>query len=465
MFRGQLEQDLGRINKLYQISELENIMKIVNNEFLSLQKKQIDLIINLKDNQSQKDFTWSQDLINKVIIQVQQLQLLITVDNTQNRSEQQQFQQEQIIQQEIDQIELVPKEQKSSKQEEEQVQKQQLSMGILNQQVQQLEQQQISQAKDESGWIQQKNIQVSNNQMMYSDYFDFKSKRPIFILASQISEDEKYLAIGDSFFFLHIYDMNTKKQIKQLDQNVSNIRFTDDSRYLVSGGGYGHLYCHDIGNNFSQIYNKKIHRDRIRDILVINNNQIITCDDYSIIITNMPYLQNNLQYIEEQNDQALLINHIGDFTRIDFDYKKDCIICCSGRYISFFMRQNGQEIFEYNVPSQKYINQIQMIPNNKIISSDRTSLILWQIDYDQKLLIQIRKFNQTEYYNFTFIDNSKIIIVCNREVFICDDDLNQLYSQDDIFKWQQVYFATRQIKSANYIIIQNNDQIKVLKRN
>ncbi|KAM3129384.1 hypothetical protein pb186bvf_018532 [Paramecium bursaria] len=444
MFKNQFEKDLGSINKQYQISELENIIQIVNNEFLLLQMQQIDLIINLKNNQSQCDFTFSQDLLKQAIIQVQKLQLLITVDNIQSVQEQQQFQQQQTAIEEKIQSQFVQsKGLQSRTNEKQQIYKQQGKIEeqikqengqIKVQQVQKLESQQISYAKEKEKEEMQQAYRkvVQNNQKIYSDYFDFQSDG--FIKVAQISEDEKYLAIGNKDCKLFLYDMNTKKQVKQLDFNqyVNICRFTKDSRYLICGDAKGYLYYYDFKNNVSQLYNNQIHKEQINDILVINNNQIITCSfDQSIIITNIPILQNNLPHQNSQTNQALLIQHNHYFNGIDFDFDNDLIISCSSDgYISFFMKQNGIEIFEQQVHSENQIHQIQIMPNNKILSSDIWSLMLWQIDYELKLLKNIRQFKQIN-NNFTFVDNSRIVIVRKGQVCICDDDLNLLYSQKD----------------------------------
>ena len=49
------------------------------------------------------------------------------------------------------------------------------------------------------------------------------------------------------------------------------MKFSNNSRHLLSGDYYGGLKCYDINKNYKIIYNKRVHHTCIHDIIPIDD--------------------------------------------------------------------------------------------------------------------------------------------------------------------------------------------------
>lgn len=96
-----------------------------------------------------------------------------------------------------------------------------------------------------------------------------------------ISPDKKWLASGDDKGTVKLWDMQTAKEIKTFDNNpelsvlysTTALAFIPDSKKLYTGTGVT-LLINDLSNAALEIFNKKIHENKITQILFSANGKI-----------------------------------------------------------------------------------------------------------------------------------------------------------------------------------------------
>ncbi|KAM3132338.1 hypothetical protein pb186bvf_015552 [Paramecium bursaria] len=249
----------------------------------------------------------------------------------------------------------------------------------------------------------------------------------------------------------HLVEMiQMSKKIIQIENSVTIIKFTNDSKFLSVGDSKGQFYCFYTQQKFYQKFKYNAHTFCINDMISIDDDRILSCSfDESISITSI-----------KQGKQLLLITklHYGSINGIEFDKQNDIIISCSyDNKIKFFEGKEGKFQFEQQKAHKVYVLQMQLVQGNNLLSSGQHDLILWQIDYKQQQLIRIKVLEQ-HHFNFTsLLNDSRIVIVCERSIQLLDSNLNQLQKTNHNLILSSIQQqSTRQLNSLKYIVVQGD---------
>ncbi|KAM3131328.1 hypothetical protein pb186bvf_016646 [Paramecium bursaria] len=120
---------------------------------------------------------------------------------------------------------------------------------------------------------------IQNQQFKFVKHMIFQSQD--IILTAQISEKGKFLAIGGIAGKIQIFYLNQRSQLRIFSWIVSK-----DSNILFSGDAKGYLHGYI-----------KWHQRGIQDMMIIDDNEILICSNYSIQITNVKLKQQLLNFL------------------------------------------------------------------------------------------------------------------------------------------------------------------------
>ncbi|KAM3131446.1 hypothetical protein pb186bvf_016376 [Paramecium bursaria] len=149
---------------------------------------------------------------------------------------------------------------------------------------------------------------------------------------------------------------------------------------MVCCGVYSpQIQIYRADNYYKQINSIQEQNGLIRDLKIINQDQILICDEHSSIFV----LEYTKKYIYEQR-------------YVEFDSQIRFVLH-QGKIIDFY-KMNGETTIYYqdNIISDR----IEIIKNtNHLISIRIFSLVLWLMDYKQRKLIKLKEFqNESQIY-------------------------------------------------------------------
>ena len=200
-----------------------------------------------------------------------------------------------------------------------------------------------------------------------------------------ISPDKKLLASGDDKGTVKLWDMPTAKEVKTFDNNpeftflnsTKALSFSPDSKKLYTGMG-STLIINDLSNAGKEIFNKKIHEERITQILVSTSGKIfVTAADDEVKIWDADNLASpktvaikgkkpSLAFDDANN---IIVVSTGNYTDVNSSFDIINIVTNKG-YITHINTATGQVIdtdeFENLDKDDFYIS-----PNGKLLAITR----------------------------------------------------------------------------------------------
>ncbi|KAM3133782.1 hypothetical protein pb186bvf_014191 [Paramecium bursaria] len=283
---------------------------------------------------------------------------------------------------------------------------------------------------------------------IFKDYTKLNQNYSIF--TAQMSQNEQYLAYGGYEQKLVIHDVHLDKEIKSinLDYKIYICRFSDDSKLLYVGCWEGYLLCIDIANNYKQIYNQRLNKDNICNLIEQSKKVIISSHKTCIIRTNI-----------KLNQQLLKIDnaHIDWIYGLDYNSQNDILVTGSqDQSIKFFKIEYGLLLIEKKLAHNNSIYKIQLTNSNKLISLSSEQIlkvgkqIIKTNVYYQQIRLQIKM-------GFTILIMSKYVKVLDKEFKVIKQINHSQY--DDV-----EFNETNQLQSMNYLIISGHKKFTVIKR-
>ncbi|KAM3142256.1 hypothetical protein pb186bvf_005665 [Paramecium bursaria] len=262
-----------------------------------------------------------------------------------------------------------------------------------------------------------------------SQYYQFN--------ASQISNDEQYLAYGGTEGILKIYDIKQAKiikeikELKELRDTLENIhiqacQFTfDSSQLFIAIGKF--VIGYDT-NDFQQTFKQQIHKICIYAIRTVLNQYLITSSaDKTIIKTDIKSGEQIFKLIDKCYIYTIEYNDVDD-------------IIVSG------LADHSIKVWDCK---------------NKNVWNN---LYKWRVDLAQRDLIKIQEFvDPNKILNFYFYQNSQnLLLICCNYIKILDNQGESIVKIDHQAGEQFPSTDIRQIESARYINIRSANNIIML---
>ncbi|KAM3127903.1 hypothetical protein pb186bvf_019973 [Paramecium bursaria] len=448
----QLQTDIHNIWIYNDMINLQALQDQIKNDFYSLEKEQIIKIQQLNVLENCYEFKVMKQILEQVKAQIDELSLKIHTkpyDIQKNEpliSNKQGLQREQSI---FKTLFNIPKLLEASKQinleKSLQTLEKSKTLEMTNRKGPQINNDKSLSLQQSFAKLVQSALQINQLQIGqvqdFNIYLDYKQISCI--NTSSLSQNEKILAIS-SLNRIKIYEMTslTNIFILELDSPVTVCKFSKDSKLIFCGDVEGNLYSFETDNSFKLQYKFKIHKSIVNNLIIINDQNVITSSqDQTIIITNVKSNKIEL-FIENTNTLGL-------------DYNKHTNVICStnSKEINFYHR-NGSLIFKRDYIDSDAIRQIQFMNENRLISRSQIRFMLWQVNYGEKWMAKVREFKyEMGILNiFSGLNDKRILIVTTFYSEIYDDKLDFI-QRIDINEYQYFDNQTCQIDSLNYILI------------
>ncbi|KAM3132645.1 hypothetical protein pb186bvf_015190 [Paramecium bursaria] len=238
------------------------------------------------------------------------------------------------------------------------------------------------------------------------------------IKIAQISQDGQYLLHQTNNSQYEILDMNNQFQKETLIESALTISaciFSDNHFFYCDNDGYVYgLNIRQEQKKFVGFYFNKIHQNRINDILIQENNIIITCSmDQSIKITD---------FIKRQQIVSILLENKINIYSVDCDKSNNLITSCqSDQSIRCFNVDNSGKL----ILDQRYAHKGKIIQN--ILSlCDEGRLKIWEVN-KQKTSIQKSQslMDDVQIKSFSFVSNY-LVLISVHQILIFDKYYNQI---------------------------------------
>jgi WD40 repeat protein len=205
---------------------------------------------------------------------------------------------------------------------------------------------------------------------------------------------------------------------------VLSIRFSQDGRFLVSGDSLGVLVLYDIKNK-QMLFKEKIHEDSIRDLIFIDDENIITVSwdktvksfnlmtkEIFIVLKHQDYIfsvdynKNNKVLISGGSDELIYLNdYLNKKTKIleSGISMRSVRISNDGKYLiaagkkgKVQIWKNEKLILEWTAHNM-CIRNIDFITNDTIVSSgDDSKIKYWKLDYEENSATCTKEFVDEE---------------------------------------------------------------------
>ncbi len=182
-----------------------------------------------------------------------------------------------------------------------------------------------------------------------------------------ISPDKKWLASGDEKGTVKLWDMQTAKELKTFDNNpelsilgqTTGLAFSPDGKKLYTGIGSS-LIINDLLNGGKEIFNKKIHEDKITQILFSTNGKIfITAADDVVKIWDADNLAS-----------PKVVSIKGKKPKLAFDDANNIVVITTGNY----MQVSSSFDFTDIVTNKGYITHINTATGQVIVTDEFENL-------------------------------------------------------------------------------------------
>ena len=182
-----------------------------------------------------------------------------------------------------------------------------------------------------------------------------------------ISPDKRWLASGDEKGTVKLWDMQTAKELKTFDNNpelsllgqTTGLAFSPDGKKLYTGIGSS-LIINDLLNGGKEIFNKKIHEDKITQILFSTNGKIfVTAADDQVKIWDADNLA-----------APKVVSIKGKKPKLAFDDANNIVVITTGNY----MEVSSSFDFTDIITNKGYITHINTTTGEVIVTDEFENL-------------------------------------------------------------------------------------------
>ena len=200
-----------------------------------------------------------------------------------------------------------------------------------------------------------------------------------------ISPDKKWLASGDEKGAVKLWDMQTSKELKTFYNNpelsilgqTTGLTFSPDGKKLYTGIGSS-LIINDLLNAGKEILNKKIHEDKITQILFSTNgkafvtaadNQVKIWDADNLASPKVVAIKGKKPKLAFDDANNIIVITTGNYMQVSSSFDITDIITNKG-YITHINTATGQVIVTDEFENLKD-DGIYISPNGKLLAITR----------------------------------------------------------------------------------------------
>jgi len=200
-----------------------------------------------------------------------------------------------------------------------------------------------------------------------------------------ISPDKKWLASGDEKGTVKLWDMQTSKELKTFYNNpelsilgqTTGLTFSPDGKKLYTGIGSS-LIINDLLNAGKEILNKKIHEDKITQILFSTNgkafvtaadNQVKIWDADNLASPKVVAIKGKKPKLAFDDANNIIVITTGNYMQVSSSFDITDIITNKG-YITHINTATGQVIVTDEFENLKD-DGIYISPNGKLLAITR----------------------------------------------------------------------------------------------
>ncbi|KAM3132337.1 hypothetical protein pb186bvf_015551 [Paramecium bursaria] len=314
--------------------------------------------------------------------------------------------------------------------------------------------------------LQQTQCEQMNKNKIFklSLYFKYTSLSDILLM--QISQNN-HLAFGGNSEKIYLINLeNNSLHDLRLKDNLQQFKFSSDSKYLFLTDQHCRFYQYNL-NSKKLVYVRKISQfQRIKYIIPINNSNVICSSSNAIFVVNLKQRKQNSRFRMKnlQIYPKLYVNALA------YDNERDCLIISSwiSNTITILNRQSKDIVIQEKIQINLQLKQL-LQSDDILYICGRKQIIKYQIDYDNKKIHYLCKFNDASYEKisyFNFIRSIDTIILVNEEkVLILDINLEiiQTFLHTTQIDLPDNYLQIQDLYLSNYLIIPSLRQLMVFK--